>query len=550
MGPAHEAGHEPAAHRRRLVYGILGPHAVSVTYRVGRLPAYRGPRRPGQRGVPDRAPGRPGGETEGHGEAPGTDTPGEGPGTVGPLVKITYDEHGHTCENGSDAETGGRSHVAHPCPAPNPYPPALRVTPPGSFNRVPHATLDVVHGRVAGPELTFKAPFAVTSAAEEYTLESEPCGPRAEGLRSAVLDRNVAAGETVHMHLEYPFTDPCTRRGLTVGVSTSRRVPKPNAPTGVRPGNCSSAAPGSACRRATAPPRRPASPDPEFVLRHRAAVDRRDPPALEVLGRSEGTDEASGHPADLHARRSGRDRGVTGRERAQGLLVVGFDHAEPPRSLILEHGAEHHHLARLEIRSPVGSVSAHDLPLLLGHVVGEGRARRLEPDHERSHRRECATDAREYIATMPDGRLLGKVALVTGAAGGIGTATAERFAREGASVLVTDADGERAEELARSLGGERSGRAQDVTSEDAWSETVAWALEQHGHIDVLVNNAGVFLAEPLATTSLASFNKVLDVNVVGVFLGMRDGGRPHERTGERVDHQRLLAGGPHRAGRC
>jgi 3alpha(or 20beta)-hydroxysteroid dehydrogenase len=123
---------------------------------------------------------------------------------------------------------------------------------------------------------------------------------------------------------------------------------------------------------------------------------------------------------------------------------------------------------------------------------------------------------------MPDGRLLGKVALVTGAAGGIGTATAERFAQEGASVLVTDADGDRAAELARRLGEGSSGRAQDVTSEDAWSETVAWALERHGQIDVLVNNAGVFLAEPLATTSLASFNKVLDVNVVGVFLGMRE----------------------------
>ncbi|HTY95800.1 MAG TPA: SDR family NAD(P)-dependent oxidoreductase [Solirubrobacteraceae bacterium] len=123
---------------------------------------------------------------------------------------------------------------------------------------------------------------------------------------------------------------------------------------------------------------------------------------------------------------------------------------------------------------------------------------------------------------MPDPRLLGKVALVTGAAGGIGTATAERFAHEGASVMVTDADGERAEELARRLGEGASGRAQDVTSEDAWSQTVAWVLEHHGHIDVLVNNAGVFLAEPLATTSLAKFNKVLDVNVVGVFLGMRE----------------------------
>jgi len=123
---------------------------------------------------------------------------------------------------------------------------------------------------------------------------------------------------------------------------------------------------------------------------------------------------------------------------------------------------------------------------------------------------------------MPAGRLLGKVALVTGAAGGIGTATAGLFTAEGAAVLVTDADGDRAEQLARSLGEGAAGRAQDVTSEEAWSETVAWALERHGQLDVLVNNAGVFLAEPLATTSLGSFNKVLDVNVVGVFLGMRE----------------------------
>jgi len=110
---------------------------------------------------------------------------------------------------------------------------------------------------------------------------------------------------------------------------------------------------------------------------------------------------------------------------------------------------------------------------------------------------------------------------VTGAAGGIGAATAQRFAGEGALLVLTDADGERAEQLAGQLGRGALGRAQDVTSEDGWSETVAWALEQHGRLDVLVNNAGVFLAEPLLTTSLEQFNNVMDVNVAGVFLGMR-----------------------------
>ena len=111
---------------------------------------------------------------------------------------------------------------------------------------------------------------------------------------------------------------------------------------------------------------------------------------------------------------------------------------------------------------------------------------------------------------------------MTGAAGGIGTATAERFAQEGALLVLTDADGERAEQLARRLGGgalgtrpgrDQRGRLERDASPGRSSSTAS--------IDVLVNNAGVFLAEPLATTSLAQFNKVLDVNVVGVFLGMR-----------------------------
>ena len=60
-----------------------------------------------------------------------------------------------------------------------------------------------------------------------------------------------------------------------------------------------------------------------------------------------------------------------------------------------------------------------------------------------------------------------------------------------------------------------------MTSEADWQAVVAWALETHERIDVLLNNAGVFLAAPLADTSLEDFRRVIDVNVVGVFLGMR-----------------------------
>ncbi len=126
-----------------------------------------------------------------------------------------------------------------------------------------------------------------------------------------------------------------------------------------------------------------------------------------------------------------------------------------------------------------------------------------------------------YSRGMGGSRLQGKVALITGAAGGIGAATARRFAREGASLLLSDADGERAARLASELGAGACASAHDVSSEPDWESFAGQALERHGRIDVLVNNAGVFFAAPLAQTSLEEFRRVLDVNVLGVFLGMR-----------------------------
>ncbi len=118
-------------------------------------------------------------------------------------------------------------------------------------------------------------------------------------------------------------------------------------------------------------------------------------------------------------------------------------------------------------------------------------------------------------------RLEGKVCVITGAAGGIGAATARQFAEQGARLVLTDADETAARGLAAELGNGATAREQDVTSEAAWASVAAGTLENHGHIDVLVNNAGIFLAAALAQTSLDDFRRVLDVNVVGVFLGMR-----------------------------
>jgi 3alpha(or 20beta)-hydroxysteroid dehydrogenase len=122
---------------------------------------------------------------------------------------------------------------------------------------------------------------------------------------------------------------------------------------------------------------------------------------------------------------------------------------------------------------------------------------------------------------MPAGRLEGKLAIITGAAGGIGSAAARTLALQGAALLLTDADEQGAQRLAEELGGGASAVEHDVTNEDQWQAVVARALAAHGQIDILVNNAGVFLASPLIDTSVEEFRRVVDINVTGVFLGMR-----------------------------
>jgi 3alpha(or 20beta)-hydroxysteroid dehydrogenase len=118
-------------------------------------------------------------------------------------------------------------------------------------------------------------------------------------------------------------------------------------------------------------------------------------------------------------------------------------------------------------------------------------------------------------------RLDGKVAIITGAAGGIGAAAARAFSAEGAHVMVTDVDTDGAQRLADELGEGANARGHDVRSEDDWTAVVDQTLDIHGRIDVLVNNAGVFLAAPLVDTPADEFRHLLEVNVLGVFLGMR-----------------------------
>ncbi|SER81763.1 MULTISPECIES: glucose 1-dehydrogenase [Lentzea] len=116
-------------------------------------------------------------------------------------------------------------------------------------------------------------------------------------------------------------------------------------------------------------------------------------------------------------------------------------------------------------------------------------------------------------------RLTGKVALITGAARGQGAAAARRFTAEGAQVMITDVLDDQGKELAAELGAEYCHL--DVSSEESWAEAVAFTVQTFGEITVLVNNAGILHFSALADTSLADYQRVIGINQVGTFLGMR-----------------------------
>ena len=129
----------------------------------------------------------------------------------------------------------------------------------------------------------------------------------------------------------------------------------------------------------------------------------------------------------------------------------------------------------------------------------------------------------------------GKVALVTGAAGGIGRATAERLAREGASLLLADLPGsalEAAAEAVRAAGARAVAAPADVAREADFQTLVERAERELGGLDLLVNNAGIEgVVAPIESYPLDVFDRVLAVNVRGVFLGLRFAGPVLRRRG-------------------
>ncbi|MFI2363078.1 SDR family NAD(P)-dependent oxidoreductase [Promicromonospora sp. NPDC019610] len=132
------------------------------------------------------------------------------------------------------------------------------------------------------------------------------------------------------------------------------------------------------------------------------------------------------------------------------------------------------------------------------------------------------------------GRLQGRTALVTGAASGIGRASALRLAEEGAAVLVTDVQDAAGQKVADEIV-EKGGRAEflhhDVADEDAWDAAVERAVSEFGGLDVLVNNAGIGDLGTIEDTTLEQYERTVAVDQTGVFLGTRAAADALKRSG-------------------
>ncbi|HXG67283.1 MAG TPA: glucose 1-dehydrogenase [Blastocatellia bacterium] len=132
------------------------------------------------------------------------------------------------------------------------------------------------------------------------------------------------------------------------------------------------------------------------------------------------------------------------------------------------------------------------------------------------------------------GRVAGKVALITGAASGIGRAAAILLAREGAKVAVTDLDMAGAGQTVEAIeagGGVAFSQRLDVTSEADWQTAIGRVERTWGRLDILVNSAGISFAKPITEMALEEWRRVMAVNLDAIFLGTRAAIRAMQRAG-------------------
>jgi len=122
------------------------------------------------------------------------------------------------------------------------------------------------------------------------------------------------------------------------------------------------------------------------------------------------------------------------------------------------------------------------------------------------------------LSEQSKGRLQGKVALVTGAARGVGFATAQRFCQEGATVLMSDINSEQGEAAAAQIGARFM--LLDVAQEADWQRCTALIAEDYGRLDILVNNAAILRSSDILQESLQQWRQVMAVNADSVFLAI------------------------------
>lgn len=121
-------------------------------------------------------------------------------------------------------------------------------------------------------------------------------------------------------------------------------------------------------------------------------------------------------------------------------------------------------------------------------------------------------------------RLEGKVALITGGSRGQGETEADLFVKEGAKVVIADIlepEGNAVVAQIREGGGDASFIRLDVTSEDDWQDAVEFTLNTYGRLDILINNAAIYKRTPIVQTGLDEWNRIMDINSTGVFLGTK-----------------------------
>ncbi|MGV2788524.1 SDR family NAD(P)-dependent oxidoreductase, partial [Clostridium perfringens] len=122
------------------------------------------------------------------------------------------------------------------------------------------------------------------------------------------------------------------------------------------------------------------------------------------------------------------------------------------------------------------------------------------------------------------GRLDNKVAIITGAAGGMGKADALLIAQERAKVAITDLQEDKIKDVVaeiEALGGEAIGFKHNVASEEDWVRVVDEMVQKFGKIDILVNNAGVSNATPFMDLTVEGWEKTMSINVTSIFLGQK-----------------------------